>query len=342
MDIVRCPSVTAVVLAYGAEPWLLACVGSVLASTGVQVDVVLVDNGCTSEAVRELSGWQRVTVLRPESNLGFAGGVVLGAQGVATEFLAMVNSDAVVDEGALAALVEEAGREGVGIANACVVLGDRPDLVNSVGNPVHLLGFAWAGGFGDPVRAHSVATDVASATGACAVMLTSWWVTLGGFAEEYFAYYEDVELSWRSWQLGRSVRYVPGAVVRHYYEFSRSPLKRYLLERNRLIFLLTTYERRTLILLAPLLLAVELGLLLVALSGGWSRQKVSGWWWIARHRHWVRARRRWVQSHRTVPDRDIARMWSTRFDSGHEATPAGAGPVGAVVTAYWAVARRLL
>ena len=339
---VKRPSVTAVVLAYGAEPWLLECVRSVLGSTGVQIDVVLVDNGCTSNAVKELAGWPHVTVLHPESNLGFAGGVVLGAKGATTEFLAMVNSDAVVDEGALAALVAEAGRDEVGIASACVVLGDRPDLVNSVGNPVHLLGFSWAGGFGDPVGIHPAATDVASATGACAVLRTSWWDTLGGFAEEYFAYYEDVELSWRTWQLGRKVRYVPGAVVRHHYEFSRSPLKHYLLERNRLIFVLTTYERRTLVLLAPLLVAVELGLVLVSLFGGWFRQKVSGWWWIVRHGDWVRARRRTLQSQRTVPDRDLARLWSSRFDPGHQATPVGAAPVGAIVAAYWALARRFL
>ena len=142
---VKPPSVTAVVLAYGAEPWLLECVGSVLGSTGVQVEVVLVDNGCTSDVVEELSVWPRVTVLRPESNVGFAGGVGLGAKGVTTDFIAMVNSDAVVDESALAALAAEAGRDDVGIASACLVLGDQPHLVNSVGNPVHLLGFAWAG-----------------------------------------------------------------------------------------------------------------------------------------------------------------------------------------------------
>lgn len=338
----KLPSVTAVVLAYGSEPWLRECVGSVLGSTGVQVDVVLVDNGCTSDAVEELSGWQHVTVLRPGSNLGFSGGVVLGAKRVTAEFLAMVNSDAVVDPAALAVLVEEAGKDDVGIASACLVLGDRPHLINSVGNPVHLLGFSWAGGFGDSISAHSVAMDVASATGACAVLRTSWWQTLGGFAEEYFAYCEDVELSWRTWQLGRRVRYAPGAVVRHHYEFSRSPLKRYLLERNRLIFMLTTYERRTLVLLAPLIVAVELGLLLVSLSGGWSGQKVSGWWWIVCHGDWMRARRRRLQSQRIVSDRDLAHLWTTRFDLGHEATPAGAGSVGVVVTAYWALVRRFL
>ena len=37
--------VTAVMLAYGPEPWLADAVGAVLASTGVEVDLVLVDNG---------------------------------------------------------------------------------------------------------------------------------------------------------------------------------------------------------------------------------------------------------------------------------------------------------
>ncbi|GAB3936741.1 hypothetical protein GCM10027614_13740 [Micromonospora vulcania] len=44
---------------------------------------------------------------------------------------------------------------------------------------------------------------------------------------------------------------MPDAVVRHHYEFSRNTLKLYLVERNRLATLLTTYQTRTLLVLAP-------------------------------------------------------------------------------------------
>ena len=33
-------------------------------------------------------------------------------------------------------------------------LADRPELVNSAGNPIHLTGASWSGGFEEPVQAH--------------------------------------------------------------------------------------------------------------------------------------------------------------------------------------------
>ncbi len=68
------PTVTAIIIGYGDEPWLEQSVKSALASTGVVADVVVVDNGCTDggvELVRPLDG---VTVAEPGRNTGFAGG----------------------------------------------------------------------------------------------------------------------------------------------------------------------------------------------------------------------------------------------------------------------------
>src|SRR3712207_6636855 len=65
------PHVGAVVLAYGAEPLLRDCVEAILSSRGVHVDVVVVDNGCTTDGVESVSGLPGVTVLRPGRNTGF-------------------------------------------------------------------------------------------------------------------------------------------------------------------------------------------------------------------------------------------------------------------------------
>ena len=69
--------VSAVVLAYGPEPLLSRCVEALLADPGV--DVVVVDNGCTSDSVEQVAGREGVTVLRPGRNLGFPAGANLGA-----------------------------------------------------------------------------------------------------------------------------------------------------------------------------------------------------------------------------------------------------------------------
>src|SRR5262245_9467105 len=112
------PTVSAVVLAWQAEPWLIRSVEALLASEKVRVEVILVDNGCTTDDVATLDGRPGVTILRPGHNLGFAGGVNAGAQVATGEFLALVNSDAVVEPATLARLVEEVSRPGVGVVAA--------------------------------------------------------------------------------------------------------------------------------------------------------------------------------------------------------------------------------
>ncbi len=147
----------------------------------------------------------------------------------------------------------------------------------------------------------------------------------------------------RCWQRGLRVLYVPAAVVTHRYHFSRNPAKWYLLERNRLIFVLTTYERRTLLLLLPAALSVEVGMLLVAVRAGWLRPKLRGWMWIVRNRRWIGERRRRLQSERVVGDRALAPRLSTRFDAANMGiVPGWTRPLDAGLSAYWWLARRML
>lgn len=328
-------------LAYGAEEYLHEAVAAVLASQGVDLELVLVDNGCTSDAVTSLPADPRVRVLVPERNLGFTGGMNHAARHADPDRpVVLVNSDAVVEPGAIALLLAELEQPGVGIAGACIVLADRPDEVNSAGNPLHVLGLCWAGGLGEPRSAHAVGGPVPSASGACLAVDRRLWDDLGGFPPEFFAYMEDLELSWRTWQHGRTVRYVPGAVAAHHYDFGRSPLKMYLLERNRLMFVLTTYGPRMLALLALPLLAFDGALLAVAVAQGWGRQKLRGWVWILTHLGVVARRRRLVQSARTVPDRDLVHLMTDTFDSAQMPLPRAAAPVESLLRIWWRVVRR--
>lgn len=336
------PTVTAVMLAYGDEPTLVEAVEAVLASTGVVVDVVLVDNGCTSDAVGALASSDGVTVLHPGSNTGFATGCNVGAAAASGDFLAFVNSDAIVTPSALRHLVRAAADPEVALASASLRLHDKPDLMNSAGNPVHFSGLSWAGGLGEPADEHREARDVTSVTGAAVVSRRATFTTLGGFCDLMFAYCEDAELSLRAWQRGLRCRYVPEAVVLHHYEFSRNPLKMYLLERNRLLLLLTLYERRTLLLLAPALVGLELAMLLVSLKQGWARQKVAGWWWLVRHHREVGRRRAEVQAVRVRSDADLAPLLVGDFAPGPQAGIAAPGVVRRGSRLYWRAVRRAI
>jgi GT2 family glycosyltransferase len=336
------PTVTAVILAYGAEPWLEESVRAVLASTDVSLDVVVVDNGCTGDGIDRVKGLERTRVLTPSENTGYAGGCVLAAAEATGRFLVFVNSDAIVEAPAIARLVAVAAEPGVGLAMGSIRLADDPELMNTAGNVMHYTGLVWTGGYGEPAQRHATRRSVPTGSGCCFAIRRALWEELAGFAVEYFAYHEDTELSLRLRQRGYTVEYVPDAVVRHHYHFSRNQLKSYLVERNRLVLLLTAYQARSLLVLAPMLALTEAAMLTAAVAGGWGRAKLRGYRWLWRNRRWIRARRARLQRERTLPDAALAAMMTGRFDPPTVEAPPGLGVYNAVAGGYWRLARRLL
>lgn len=334
------PRVSAVVLAYRAEPWLRRSVEALLASEKVVVEVVLVDNGCTTDDVEELSRLAGVVVVRPGRNLGFSAGCNVGVAASGGDYVALVNGDAVVEPATLARLVAELDRPEVGIAAGAVRLGDDPSRLNSSGNAVHVLGLSWVGGFGEK-ETRTAPTDTAGAMGACLVIRRALWDRLGGFYDHYFAYHEDADLSVRTWRLGLRVVNVPDAVAIHRYEFSRNPNKFYLIERNRLMFVATVWSTRALLLLAAPLVGLELAMVALAARQGWLRDKLRGWGWLWRHRRDILDRRRVVQRERVAADRDWMRLLTARIETPLVQVPAR-GAVNALMAAYWRLVSRAL
>jgi len=335
-------TVSAVILAYGAEPYLTDCVRAVLASRDVEVETVVVDNGCTSDAIGVVKNLPGVRVLTPAENTGYAGGTVLGAAETTGSVLVFVNSDAVVAPDAIAKMVAVAAEPSVGMAMGSIRLASDLSLINTSGNPLHYVGLVWAGGYNQPATAYPDRRQVPSGSGCCFAIRRSVWEDLGGFAPEYFAYHEDTELSIRLWHRGLSCDYVPDAVVAHHYEFSRNDFKSYLLERNRLILLFTTYQTHSLVLLAPMLALTEVAMLTAAVAGGWGGAKVRGWRWILSHRAFVKARRARLQSERTQPDKALVPRMTDRFDPSNVEAPPGIAVFNLLTRAYWAAARRLI
>jgi GT2 family glycosyltransferase len=321
------PSVAVIVLAFGPEPLLDDCIRSILASRDVEVELLLVDNGCPNPQLAELGALPGVRLLTPGRNLGFAGGVAFGVDHASAEYLCLINSDAVVEPDAVAELVARTAEPGVGIVSGSVRFHGDPQTVNSAGNPLHVLGFAWAGGFGADAADHVVERPVAVASGAAMAMRRTVWDELGGFEPRFFMYHEDVDLSLAAWQHGYRVEYVPTALVHHDYHFSRTSTKVYYAERNRLVVVVTRWPGRLLVGVLPLLVAVELGSVIVGGLPGLRRAKLRAWWWLVRNRSWLRDRRRSNLTGARQPAAFVP-LLETRF--GAE-TPASGGLAGRVL-----------
>ncbi|MFL6154212.1 MAG: glycosyltransferase family 2 protein [Ornithinibacter sp.] len=329
--------VSAIMLGYGSEEHLEEALAALVASVGDAGEVVLVDNGIADAARRRVAWPAQVVVVQPGENTGFSGGCHLGVDASCGDTLVFVNSDAVVEPAAVRELVASLDDPGVAIAGGCLLLADSPDRVNSVGNPLHFSGITWAGSMGEPVEDHAAGTDVAVATGGLFALHRVRWDSLGGFDPMYFAYNEDTDLCVRARLSGARVVYVPAARAVHHYEFGRSPLKMYLVERNRLITVLTDFPSGLLRRVLPALLVIEPLLLVQSLLQGWSRQKVSSWVWVLRHWRVLRERRERVQSAVTHPGALDGRLVA-RIEPPMVQPPPGMGLVNTVLALYWRLA----
>jgi hypothetical protein len=99
--------------------------------------------------------------------------------------------------------------------------------------------------------------------------------------------------------------FCPEATISHDYEFDKGASKWQYLEHNRLWMVLSNYSPLALALLAPLLLAAEVGIALQARRDGWWPQKLQAWRELAAARRQVGGWRRRVQAQRVTGDRAI-------------------------------------
>jgi GT2 family glycosyltransferase len=339
-DEIPTPSVSIVIVAHETGPALLRCLES-LQGEDVR-DVVVVNNGSAGPEIEAAGLFDRVTVLSPGANVGFAAGCNFGARRVEGDVLVFLNPDTVVAPGAIHQLALALSPSEVGIAMPRLRLLAEPELLNSGGNIVHVTGIAWAGGYRLPADELTEVRDVPFATGAVLAVRSKTFRELGGFTEELFMYHEDLELSWRAHLAGLRVVVTPRADVYHDYEYGRHERKYYLLERNRLVFVLSAYSGRMLLTLAPLLLSAELGLVLASLRGGWFRSKLAAWAWCAGHAGWLAQHRRETQRLRRVKDRDLACFLTPVFDPQMIDVPSVLKAMNPLVTAYWRITRRAL
>lgn len=331
-----------VIVAYGSGPALTRCLHSLESEMDSQAEVVVVDNGDGGAEIDEAERMSFVRVLRPSANLGFAGGCNLGARHATGTVLVFLNPDTVVAPGAIAALVGRLNDPAVAITTARLRLLDRPELLNSAGNVLHVTGLAWAGRYGEPADQVTQEEEVPYPTGAAMAVRAKLFWELGGFTEELFMYQEDLELAWRARLRGLRIVLVPQADVYHEYDFGRNPTKHYLLERNRLVFVLSAYSGRLLILLGPVLVSTELAMLGLAFKDRWARDKLAGWGWCVRRVSWLRQRRRKTQALRRVPDRELAPHLTSVVDPAMIAVPGLVRVMNPLLERYWSLVRRAL
>jgi len=231
-------------------------------------EVWVVDNGSRDGSV----AWIRehhphVRLIVNDSNEGFARPNNQAARQASGELLALVNNDMKLRPDWLERMVDHLQASPADVA--CVggrILNWDGSAVDFIRGTMAFNGMGFQPGHGAPVdgpEGRDFPDDLLFACGGAMLIRRDVFLASGGFDEDHFAYYEDVDLGWRLWVLGHRVRFCPDAVCYHRHNGTSSRFARagkvVLFERNALAAMVKNYEEATLAraLPAALLLAFK-------------------------------------------------------------------------------------
>jgi GT2 family glycosyltransferase len=195
--------------------------GRALAALGEQTvpphRTIVVDNASTDGSVDDLeTRFPDVEVLRLDDNVGFAAANNVAArQAEDCDCLALLNPDAFPEPTWLEELLAAAEARPDYAFFASRIVKDAAETLDSTGDLVHVSGVAWQRDHGEPASVERPAGEVFSASAAAALYRRDAFMSVGGFDERFFCYYEDTDLALRLRLAGHRCWYVPTAVVRH-------------------------------------------------------------------------------------------------------------------------------
>jgi GT2 family glycosyltransferase len=201
-----------------------ACVRSLAAQNYHGAEIVVVDNGSVDDSLAVLADLAAeiapvsLTVLRNDVNVGFAGGVNRGIRHAlesGATAIALFNNDAVADPGWLAALAAALdGEPDVAIATGRLLMADGRSI-DSTGDFYSVWGLAFPRDRDLPAEPVRESGEVFAASGGASLYRAALFADIGVFDEEFFAYFEDVDLSFRARLAGHRVAYCADAIAYH-------------------------------------------------------------------------------------------------------------------------------
>jgi len=205
------PLVSVIIVNYNGRTLLEKCLQSLMKNTYQNFEVILVDNNSEDDSIEFVKNtYPSVIIIKLEKNYGFAYPNNVGVKNTKGDFLLFLNNDTEVTPNFLNELVKTAQKDSEIVILQSLLLRKNGD-VDSCGDFIDNLGRAF-----HSKKIPEGVEPILSARGASMMVRKEKFVALGGFDEEFYFSYEDVDLGWRAWIWGYKVVLVPTSVVYHH------------------------------------------------------------------------------------------------------------------------------
>lgn len=306
---------TIVIPNWNGKHFLGPCLTSLRRQEFEDFETIVVDNGSTDDSVEFIvENFPEVRAIPLERNQGFSVAVNVGIRSSDTEFVVLLNNDTEQDQGWLEALVRDADayREAGSFASKLLDHKER-EVLDGAGDALRRSGLPYRLGHGERDRGQlDKPSYVFGACAAAALYRNDMLDQIGLFDEDFFAYCEDGDLSFRAQLAGYRCRYVPDAVVYHIGSAStggkRSPMATRLGTRNGLSLLVKNLPIALVPRFLPFVLLGQIfRLLMTVVSRVW-RAHLDGLAEAVRLLPLMLKKRKEIQRHRKVSTKYVRRL----------------------------------
>jgi GT2 family glycosyltransferase len=277
--------------------------------------VLVIDNGSTDGGPQQiLRAFPNVEVIQLEENQGLSRARNIGLKRLESDLVLLLDDDVYLSKGALRLMVDAHLETGAAITCPRIVLLPETNTLQCDGAGIHFTGTLSLWHAYQPVDLHPPVRAMGNGfIGACLLVDRNVLDELGYFDEDYFFYFEDMELSYRVLALGYKICCEEHAVVYHergegtknlsFRGIGSYPKKRaHFNLRNRWLTILIHYQARTLLLLFPAMMIYEFAAFVETTGRGWLKEYFYALVSLIREGTSILKRRKRWQSQRILPD----------------------------------------
>lgn len=203
---------------YNGMAYIENCINSLLPLKENQ-EIIVIDDGSSDNSDVILKEFEKSGIIRfynNHQNKGFAHSVNRGIAEAKGDYVLLLNNDVVVEKDFVANLTAEIqAKENVFSVSSKMVRFYERTLLDDIGDNYTILGWAYKRGDGKPLAYGAHPSKIFSTCAGAGIYRKSIIEKIGGFDESFFAYLEDVDLSYRGKLYGYTNYYTPKAVCYH-------------------------------------------------------------------------------------------------------------------------------
>ncbi len=305
--------VSVVIPNWNGKHLLKACLGSLRSQALKNFEVIVVDNGSNDGSLDFIEKYfPTVRIIKLKKNYGFAKAINEGIKVAKGDYITLINNDTEVHSKCLYYLVQTAKRHPkVGFVAAKMLNFYKRNIIDSAGDYIDEVGHANNIGLGRADDSNFNTPGYAFlVTGGGCLFKRVIFQKVGFFDENYFAYFEDVDLCLRAQLQGFKGWYEPKAVIYHIHKATSAKnrdLLEYLQFRNMTQTIIKDFP--TSILLKRWrwlkIILVNLNTIFYQLKNGYFWPPILADLWIIFHLPYLLKERRRIQKSRKVSDEYI-------------------------------------